>query len=54
MSAVKRPQGRPEVPPDQRLEVLTIRVTAAQRVKLALLGGSEWVRKAIDRAKVKP
>jgi hypothetical protein len=49
----KRPPGRPPAPPEQRLEVVTLRVTASQKAKLAALGGGEWMRKAIDRAKVK-
>jgi uncharacterized protein (DUF4415 family) len=48
----KRPRGRPTVPPDQRLEVITVRLTKAQREKFAALGDGEWLRKQIDRAKL--
>jgi hypothetical protein len=30
---------------------LSIRVTPAQRAKLAILGGAKWVREKINRAK---
>jgi hypothetical protein len=49
----KRPQGRPPVPPEQRLEIGTIRLTRAQWAKLAALGGAEWIRGKIDKAKPK-
>jgi hypothetical protein len=49
----KRPRGRPIVPEDQRLIAGSIRLTAAQWQKLASLGDGVWLRKAIDRAKVK-
>ena len=54
MTDAKRPPGRPPAPPEQRLEVVTLRMTAAQKAKLAALGGGEWMRKAVDKAKVKP
>jgi hypothetical protein len=31
--------------------MFTLRMTADQREKLARLGGAEWVRQKIDRAK---
>jgi hypothetical protein len=49
----KRPRGRPVVPPEDRLEVGTVRLTREQWAKFAHLGGAEWLRKAIQRAKVK-
>jgi hypothetical protein len=49
----KRPQGRPTVAPEDRLEVVAVRLTEAQKAKLAALGGSAWIRARIDRAKVK-
>lgn len=49
----KRPQGRPIVPPELRLLVGTIRLTQGQWDKLTALGGVEWLRKKIDKAKVK-
>jgi hypothetical protein len=54
MKQPKRPPGRPEVPPEDRLQVVPIRLTEAQKQKLALLGGAAWVRERIDRARVKP
>lgn len=49
----KRPPGRPEVQPEDRLQVVSIRLTDAQKAKLDRLGGSAWVREKIDRAKEK-
>ena len=54
-----RGQGRKPIagdatkPVKQGEETVTIslRVTTAQREKLARLGGAEWVRQKIDRAK---
>lgn len=47
----KRPPGRPEVQPEDRLQVVSIRLTEAQKAKLDRLGGSAWLREKIDRAK---
>lgn len=47
----KRPQGRPPVPPELAMHLVSIRMNDAQRAKLARLGGSQWVRRAIERAK---
>jgi hypothetical protein len=49
----KRPRGRPELSPDQRLVVGSLRLTESQWAKLEALGGTVWLRKAIDRAKIK-
>lgn len=51
--ASKRPPGRPEVQPEDRLQVVSIRLTEAQKAKLERLGGSVWVRDKINRAKEK-
>lgn len=51
--ASKRPRGRPGVLPEQRLLAGSIRLTGAQWDKLELLGDGEWLRKQIDKAKVK-
>lgn len=48
----KRPRGRPEVAPEQRLLAGSIRLTQAQWDKLAALGDGEWLRKQIDKAKL--
>jgi hypothetical protein len=53
MTAVKRPRGRPAVTPERRLIAGSIRLTQAQWDKLEKLGDGEWLRKQIDRAKVK-
>lgn len=53
MDAPKRPRGRPPTPPEQRLIVKTIRLTQAQWDKVEA-GGADWLRKLIDRAKLKP
>ena len=47
----KRPPGRPEVQPEDRLQVVSIRLTEAQKAKLDRLGGSAWLREKINRAK---
>lgn len=49
----KRPPGRPEVPAEDRLQVVSIRLTEAQKAKLERLGGSAWLREKIDRAREK-
>lgn len=51
ITPAKRPQGRPVVPEPDRLRVGTIRLTQGQWGKLAALGGVEWLRKKIDKAK---
>ncbi len=49
----KRPRGRPPVAADQRLaERVELRLTPAQRAKLDTLGGADWVRERIDKARV--
>lgn len=52
----KAPQrrGRPPIPQDEaHIERFALRLTKAQREKLDKLGGSEWLRDRIDRAKLK-
>lgn len=46
-----RGQGRKPVKQGEETVTLSLRVTAAQREKLARLGGAEWVRERIDKAK---
>ena len=46
-----RGQGRKPVKQGEETVTLSLRVTVAQREKLARLGGAEWVRQNIDRAK---
>lgn len=45
-------RGRPVLPPEQRqTERIEIRCTKAQREKLDRLGGPQWLRDRIDKAK---
>ena len=46
-----RGQGRKPVKQGEETVTLSLRATTAQREKLARLGGAEWVRGKIDRAK---
>jgi hypothetical protein len=46
-----RGQGRKPVKAGKETVTVSLRVTVAQREKLARLGGAEWVRGKIDRAK---
>lgn len=48
--ATKRP-GRPALAEGNETVPITLRLTAAQREKLAKLGGPPWVREKIDKAK---
>lgn len=49
-SVLLRPQGRPALPPDEQTKPRSVRLTDARWEKLKLLG-SEWLNKAIDKAK---
>ncbi len=52
MTTPKRKPGRPTLPPDQRqTERVEMRCTLAQRQKLDWLGGVQWLRDRIDRAR---
>ena len=46
-----RGQGRKPIKEGQDTVTVSLRMTEAQRNKLALLGGAEWVRQRIDKAK---
>ena len=46
-----RGQGRKPVKEGQDTVTVSLRLTVSQRDKLALLGGAEWVRQRIDKAK---
>jgi len=49
---IERPPGRPPVSEDEGPSaVLRARVGAERVAKFQRLGGAEWLRKAIDRAK---
>lgn len=56
LSTDKRAPGRPRLPDSERLSAVIPpqRVRPDQREKFDALGGAEWLRKAIDRAKVTP
>ena len=46
-------RGRPPVPEDQRLtERAEIRLSLAERLKFDALGGAEWVRGALKKARL--
>lgn len=48
----KPKRGRPAMPPEQRqTERVEMRCTKAQREKLERLGGVQWLRDRIDRAR---
>lgn len=48
----KKQRGRPALPPEQRqTERVEMRCTKAQREKLERLGGVQWLRDKIDRAR---
>lgn len=51
MDEKKRKPGQQPIEPGEKSVVVPIRMTAAQKIKLAALGGAAWVRKRIDRAK---
>lgn len=46
-----RGQGRKPIKPGEETVTVCLRVTPAQREKLKALGGAEWVRDRIDRAR---
>ena len=46
-----RGQGRKPLAEGEQTVMFALRMTVAQREKLALLGGAEWLRGKIDKAK---
>lgn len=46
-----RGQGRKPLQPGQETVTVTVRMTPPQRDKLARLGGPQWVRGKIDKAR---
>ena len=46
-----RGQGRKPVKQGEETVTFSLRMTVAQREKLARLGGAEWVRTKIDKAR---
>ena len=49
-----RGQGRKPVAEGQQTVTVSLRMTTAQREKLARLGGAEWVRQEIDKQATSP
>jgi hypothetical protein len=48
----KKQRGRPALPPSERRDhTVKARVTAAEAQKFDQLGGAEWLRRALKRAK---
>ena len=48
----KKKPGRPELPPDERRDhTVRARVTASEAAKWERLGGAEWLRRVLARAK---
>lgn len=44
-------QGRKPIKQGENTVTVSLRMTAAQRDKLVWLGGAEWVRQRIDKAR---
>jgi hypothetical protein len=55
LAETPKPRGRPRgssKPPEQRKSAtIRVRVTAAQQAKFERLGGEQWLRERIDRAR---
>ncbi len=51
---MKPKTGRPALPPEERREVVPLRMTLAERTKYHALGGVEWFRAALKRARLPP
>lgn len=49
--APKAPRGRKPIPEADRAVVGTIRLTRAHWDKLNALGGTQWIRERIDKAR---
>lgn len=47
----QKTRGRPAIKAGQDTVPITIRMTAQQRDKLQRLGGAQWVRSKIDKAR---
>ena len=47
----KRPQGRPPIPEEDRLVLVGVRMTPAQKAKLARIGGAARIREWLDRVR---
>lgn len=52
MKGEKKPPGRPMLPPEQaQTAMIRERVTEAERAKYDRIGGKEWLRAALKRAR---
>jgi hypothetical protein len=51
MRRAGRGQGRKPVKQGEETVTVSLRMTASQRDKLTRLGGAEWVRQRIDKAR---
>lgn len=47
----QKTRGRPAIQAGQETVPITIRLTTTQRDKLQRLGGAQWVRSKIDKAR---
>jgi hypothetical protein len=54
VTAPKRPAHRPLLPLDQRMVVVSVRLSPAERDKLAALGGGAWLRGKLKAARLPP
>jgi hypothetical protein len=46
------PRGRPELPPEERRDhTIRVRATAEEAAKFERLGGAEWLRAQLKKAK---
>lgn len=52
MTGTKRTRGRPTAPADERMsEIIRVRLTPELAMKLRRLGGIDWIRERIRRAR---
>lgn len=49
---IKRKTGRPPIDPENKKQMAAVSLTIAQREKMKALGGSAWLQKQIDKAKL--
>lgn len=47
----KHPRGRPQLPTEDRMGQVTVRLRPALMEKVKANGGSAWIRQLIERAK---
>jgi hypothetical protein len=49
---IKRKIGRPPIDPAHKKQMVAVSLSIQQREKMRLLGGSAWVQKQIEKAKL--